>query len=826
MKKFKVYSPDSPEETKMEKQHRALARKVAAESIVLLKNTGVLPLKTQKVALYGAGARMTIRGGAGSGDMRERYSVNIEEGLQNANVTITSKAWLDRFQSDYQKQSDDRRNLIEDKIKDYTQKDVLKMFEVIAAVPLKYPIGSKITLEEIPQDDTQNAIYVVARQAGEGHDRHVEKGDFLLDDVEVANIKLLAQKFKNLTVIVNCGSMIDLSPLDQIDNIGAILFVGQVGTEGGNAVADVLLGKVTPSGKLVDTWAKKYTDFPAAESYSYLGSDLTNADYTEGIYVGYRYFDTFNVAPRYPFGFGLSYTTFDFKSTSQLIKGSSVKVKTQVKNIGDTYSGKETIQLYISKPGIQVQSEKIALCAFEKTANLKPGETAELTLSFDLNDVAVFNEENALWLLEKGDYTLLLGDSSQNISPIAVLKVSQDIDVEKVAHICPKTRDFKELEVAKGKTHVAAGDVPSLTVDPAAFKLIEHSYQPSTAEPTAKTTEILNNLNIEDLVTLCVGGGQFDKYYNLTPGVAGNTTAALLEKGIPNINLSDGPAGLNVLTETLITPDGIQKFLRKIPDSNNWGFIRKMADYAIAKPQEGRPVYQFMTAWPAVVNQAQTWDPDLVKQIGSAIGAEMLEIGVSLWLAPAINIHRNPLCGRNFEYYSEDPYLTSVMASAVIEGVQSHQGVGVTVKHFCCNNQEENRDHMSANLSERTLREIYTKTFKFVVKHAQPKAVMSSYNKVNGVYTANNYDLLTKLLRNEFGFTGIVMTDWNAAAEGKADYQKCQTSGNDLIMPGYPVARESLLAGLKKGTIPEKAIKTSAIRILNLIFSSAVGEDF
>lgn len=826
MAKFKAWGPTTPEETQLERNNRLLAREVAAESIVLLKNEkNVLPITNKNVALFGAGARMTIRGGAGSGDMRERYSVNIEEGLENAGFSILSKAWLNRFDEEYNRYTDQRKEIIEEKIKDYTMENVLEMFEVIASVPLKYPIGSKILAYELPSS-VETAIYVISRQAGEGHDRRLEPGDFLLDEVEIHNIKLLSNHAKNVVIIINCGAMIDISPILELPNLDAILYVGQGGTEGGNAIADILSGKKTPSAKLVDTWAKKYEDFPAHDTFSYLNGDLENEDYTEGIYVGYRYFSTFNVDPLYEFGYGLSYTKFEYKVTGTIVNGTEVTVKVNVKNVGPSYSGKEIIQLYISKPGEIVESEKMVLCGFSKTKELLPNEQTELKISFRLEDVGVFYDKASCWLLEQGEYTLLVGHSSKNVEPFFAIDIEENIILEQVDSICPLQRSFKELSKCCRNMHVPAKEVPRFTVDTKAFKLIKHSYKPYSIEPSQKVKELMPMLTLEDKVNLCVGAGQFEPLYNLTPGAAGSTTSGLVRKGIPNITMSDGPAGLNVLTETVITPDGIQLYLNKIPDSNNWGFIRETSTFAIGTPETGRPIYQYMTAWPAVVNQAQTWDSDLIELVGKGIGEEMLSIGASLWLAPAVNIHRNPLCGRNFEYYSEDPYLTGVMASAVIKGVESFEGVGVTLKHFCCNNQEDNRDHVSSNVTERTLREIYVKAFKYVIRESHPKTVMSSYNKVNGVYTANNYDLLTKLLRNEFGFEGLVMTDWNAAAEGKASYELCQVSGNDLIMPGYQHVRDILIDGIKSGAISEDIIERSAINVLNLVFSSSTAKEF
>ena len=826
MENFKAWGPTTPEETVLEKNNRALARKVAAESIVLLKNeNNVLPLKNKEVAIYGAGSRMTIRGGLGSGDMRERYSVNIEDGLKNAGIEILSQSWLDRFDKEYKTYVDNRTETVEEKIKGYTMENVLEMFGVIASVPLKYPIGPKILENDIPES-LSTGIYVISRQAGEGHDRKLEKGDFLLDETEIENITLLSKKAKEVVLIVNCGSMIDITPVVDLPNVNGVLYIGQGGTEGGNAVADILTGKETPSAKLVDTWAKKYEDFPSHDTFSYLNNDLEDENYSEGIYVGYRYFSTFDVKPLYEFGYGLSYTNFDYTVTDTKIVRNQVTVAINVKNTGLQFSGKEIVQLYLSKPGIKFESEKMALCGFAKTKKLSPNEETTINITFNLDDFGVFNEKDACWLLEKGEYTLLIGNSSENVEPFLALDIDQDILLEKVDNICPVKEPLDEISREGKSNHVSGKNLNRLKVNSNAFTLKKHEYKPYEVVPSEKTKKVLPSLTIEDKVLLCVGAGQFDQLYNLTPGVAGSTTASLLEKGIPNITMSDGPAGLNVLTETVILPSGVQLYLNQVPESNNWGFIKEMSSESIGTPESGRPIYQYMTAWPAVVNQAQTWDKDLINLVGKGIGEEMLSIGASLWLAPAINIHRNPLCGRNFEYYSEDPVLTGVLSSSIIKGVESFEGVGVTLKHFCCNNQEDNRDGVSSNVSERTLREIYVKAFKYVIRESQPKTIMSSYNKVNGVYTSNNYDLLTKLLRNEFGFNGVVMTDWNAASDGKSKYSLCQVSGNDLIMPGYDSVRDVINQGLKDGSISEEVIERSAINVLNLVFSSATAKDF
>ena len=259
-----------------------------------------------------------------------------------------------------------------------------------------------------------------------------------------------------------------------------------------------------------------------------------------------------------------------------------------------------------------------------------------------------------------------------------------------------------------------------------------------------------------------------------------------------------------------------------LPPDWQWGWLRKVEPLLLAKPGKGLRVYQYMTCFPAVTLQAQTWNPALIEEAGRAIGTEMAETGVTLWLAPGMNIHRNPLCGRNFEYYSEDPLVSGVMAAAVTKGVQSHKGLGVTIKHFCCNNQEDKRETVSENVPERALREIYLHSFEIAVREAKPWAVMTSYNLVNGMHTFASRDLCTKVLRSEWGYTGLVMTDWTASEKNPGEHTSCILAGNDLIMPGHPNAKKELRGALKSGRLKRADLEIAAANVLNVIFSSNV----
>ena len=320
------------------------------------------------------------------------------------------------------------------------------------------------------------------------------------------------------------------------------------------------------------------------------------------------------------------------------------------------------------------------------------------------------------------------------------------------------------------------------------------------------------------------GGGYAVRAYNNVMGAAGRTCTTLVNKGVPNIVLADGPAGLNVVPEIAVRRNGLPGYPNGLPEDWRWGWLKKAEPLLKKLIGGGRRVYRYMTAWPSETVLAQSWDTALLEEVGQAVGKEMLEIGVSVWLAPGMNIHRNPLCGRNFEYYSEDPILSGKMAATVTRGVQSQGGVGVSVKHFCCNNQEDNRTGVSANVSKKALREIYLRAFEIAVTEGKPWTVMSSYNRVNGRYVCNDPELLTGVLREEWDFRGLVMSDWNAT--DPASHATAINAGNDLIMPGGAAVRKALLAGLKNGTLDRAALDRSAGRVLELIFKSETCKDF
>ena len=769
MKRFQFFGAMSPKESQREKEHRAMARRAAAAGIVLLKNDGVLPMQPGKIALYGPGSRMTVKGGAGSGDVHERYSVSIEQGLQNAGFTFPNTLWMDRFEAKYKADVAEWKAGVEESIRGYGPIRTMQMFIRIGEQPMPYPTCAPIQGDELT-DETDTAIYVLSRQAGEGYDRRVEKGDYLFSDVEKESLKKLSAHYQKLILVLNCGSVIDLSILDET-RIDAVLFYGQAGTEGGNALADILTGKDCPSGRLTDTWAVRYEDYPAADTFGHRNGDLENEEYREGIYVGYRWFEKNGIRPRYPFGYGLSYTTFSKKVSDVSDRAAVVTVQ----NTGNT-AGRETVLLFVQKPDGKIDHEKRCLVAFAKTGNLAPGESETRTVSFDLEQIAIFDEEKHAFLLEAGSYILYMGNE-----PCGNFSLSEE-------RVYPITR-VKHEELHSG--HVS---------------------------------KVLASLTDREKCLLVTGGGYPLRAYNQVMGAAGRTCTSLLKKGVPNIVLSDGPAGLNVVPKVAIRKSGLPGYPDGLPEDWRWGWLKNTEGFLKRFMGKGTPVYRYMTAWPSETVLAQSFDTELMEEVGRAVGREMKEIGVSVWLAPGLNIHRNPLCGRNFEYYSEDPIVSGKMAAAVTRGVQSMGGVGVSIKHFCCNNQEDNRMRVSANVSERALREIYLRGFEIAIQEGKPWTVMSSYNRVNGTYVCNTEELLTGVLRDEWNFKGLVMSDWNATDQ--CSYAEAIHAGNDLIMPGTKRVAKTLYHDLKAGKLDRAALNRSAVRVLEMIFASETCKDF
>lgn len=817
-----LFGTTHKEPTELEKRNRKLARRAAAESYVLLENNGILPLKPGRIALYGSGARMTVKGGTGSGAVRERYSVSIEEGLINAGYQITTTDWLDRFDAFYQETYRKYEEEVEEKVKDI--QDFYKILEL--AGKFNHPTGIPITDEDIKKSEVDTAVYVLARQAGEGNDREDVKGDYRLDDVETENLYMAASRYQNLIVVVNAGGVIDVSFLDNL-SVAALVYYVQGGEEGGNALADVLSGKTNFSGRLATGWAYDFSDIPSNTTYSYLGKDKFHQEYNEGIYVGYRYFDTFDVLPRYPFGYGLSYTSFDMEVVQVRIQKGQVVVGVKVGNIGKC-PGREVVQLYGTVPfgnGAEYQR----LLAFAKTKELKAGEQVTIELRYALRDMAVYEEKEAAYILRAGQYILRAGNSSHRTKPAAILTLEKDVVVERCTNICPVQHKVEEIVPPERKAETL-DEVPVIAIPLQEIEIIVHEYpelpvfEEKDGEAYGSRASIrdkVESLNLRQLATLVCGGYTKGKRIVNALGASGSTTGELYEEcGIPNAVCSDGPAGLNLTSQIVEMPDGSVKAAR-VPENLEaykrylFGFAKRMLTSQMAEPEKGILHYQYTTAWPCSQLLAQSFDTELLEEIGDAVGREMEEYGVTIWLAPGMNIHRNPLCGRTFEYYSEDPLVSGKMAAAVVRGVQSHEGKGMSIKHFVANNCELERNSSSSNLNERALREIYLRGFEIAVKESNPMTVMASYNMVNSVYATNSSDLLIKVLRNEWGYEGVVMSDWDALKADRedclkattADITKAHRAQCDLIMPGRPDQIEALIKAVEQGSVDVDDLK-------------------
>ena len=812
----------SPEQNQRELDNLQVAYKAACEAVVLLKNDGTLPLKTKKVALYGAGATRTIKGGTGSGEVNERHSVTVLEGLQNRGFEISSMPWIEDYESGYA--AAEKAYQVEKK----KRINLLKLDSIMQMLfdNFRPPAGRPVTEEDVIASGTDSCIYVLSRQAGEGGDRKAEKGDFYLTDEEEAMIRFCAEKYDHFVLVINCGSSIDMAFADKIPGINAILYICQLGTEGGNAFADIISGAVTPSGKLSDTWAKQYDDIPFANEFSYLNGNLKDEYYKEGIYVGYRYFDSFHVEPAYPFGFGLSYTDFTVQSAGVSLDKTVVQVRANVCNTGSVYSGAEVAQLYISAPNGHLHKEYQQLAAFEKTGILAPGARQELMLSFDLRTVASYREEDGDYVLEPGEYVLRLGNSSRNTVPVGVICVEKEQIVSKHCHICPVKEPMEELKGDAFVFEQVAPGLPRLILAEDAIETVTYSYEQPSVCADPQVEAFMSGLTLEEMVEIVVGIGMFGgtTRFNL-PGSVGNTTSKFWDRGLVNVALCDGPAGIRIQKRSTVDAKGKVKpvdlalsIFESFPN-----FVKK---FMVGDPEKNTVIYQYCTAFPVANALAQTWNKGLMEEVGTAIYREMKEYGCTYWLAPAINIHRNPLCGRNFEYFSEDPRLAGQMAAAITKGVQQEEGFYVTVKHYACNNQEDNRNAVSSNMSERTLREIYLRAFEYTVRDGGAKSVMTSYNRVNGVYAPNSHDLCTKVLRNEWGFDGVVMTDWFSTNKGQAHNALAMAAGNDLIMPGGGSFKKEIIAGVKSGMITEEDVRRCCANVVKSILNSAIQREY
>ena len=812
-----------------EVRNAQLSKEAAEEGMVLLENENqALPLaQGSKAALFGTGSYGTIKGGTGSGDVYNRYTISVYDALTST-YNISNMAWWGEYLKTFEEKKAQAAE--EKKDNDYVKYTQGRFGGADSFLAIDQAL-TQSDMDKAKAGGVKTAFYTVSRVSGEGADRTIGKGDYELSEVEYNNIKLIAKNFDKCVVLLNVGGVVDTKFFSEIEGVDGLVLMSQAGMEGGNALADILTGKTTPSGKLTDTWAKNYSDYPAATTIGDNDGDNKQEDYKEGIYVGYRYFDTFNITPAYEFGYGKSYTSFDVEPLTVAADENNVSVTVNVTNTGDTYSGKEVVEVYFSAPDGSIEKPYQELAGFAKTDNLAPGESQKLTVTYKTTEMSSYDEAKAAYVMEDGDYIVRVGDSSRNTKVAGVLTLDKDVVTEQLSNQLTLDKNWKDLSKtgktpysykdeaaqikaaarialpsAKIKTENNASKIDEkkvttyLTADAAKdYKAAENEVV-ETVDAVPANTKLIDvydgkvsmesfvaSLDDTQLANLANGisgastsGDTWGADANSVTGAAGETSQLYFNSlGIPNTVEADGPAGIRVTAETT--------------------------------DKDGNAVYNYCTAFPIGTLLAQTWNTDLVNRVGKAIGEEMVEIGVTLWLAPGMNIHRDPLCGRNFEYYSEDPALTGYVGSAITAGVQSNKGVGVTIKHYITNNQETNRSAVNTSVSERTLREIYLKGFEMVVKSAQPMAIMSSYNKVNGTYACENFDLLTSVPRGEWGFDGMVMTDWGAG--NRAGVDTMMHAGNDLVMPGRTQDRMiAALQGNPVGTTADPNLDKTLVR--------------
>lgn len=760
---------------------KLMCRKMGAEGIVMLKNiNGVLPLtKDDTVSVFGRVQNDTFYVGYGSGgDVKVPYKVSIMDGLRNNHFININE----ELAAVYEKWC--KENPVDDGFWGHW--------------PMCYEemsVSRELAVRAASKSDT--AIVVIGRAAGEDRENKLEEGSYYLTENEKLMLTEVTAAFKKVVVLLNCGSVIDMAELYAYgDKISSILYIWQNGMETGNCVADILTGIETPSGKLTDTIAVDYADYPSSDNF---GGRLSN-DYTEDIYVGYRYFETFAKSKViYPFGFGLSYTNFEIKDSNLVVESNCVTVTAKVKNTGK-FKGKEVVQVYCSAPCGRLGKPARVLAGFAKTKCLEPAEEETIIISFALSSLASYDDEKEFsYILEKGKYKFYIGTDVRKAVRFSEYELSEDVVTEKLAQTAAARSEFKRLKADENYNKVystvptAQYSLKQIILDnlPEEIERTDEKLSFSDVRDGKVTLEaFLATLNNEELEALSRG----DYVMNSPLGAPGNAAVfggvlpSLREKGIPAITTTDGPSGIRLKAKASLMPIG--------------------------------------------TSVASTWNLEGAYELYREVGLEMVQLGSDVLLAPGINIHRNPLCGRNFEYYSEDPYLTGKMAAAVVKGLQS-AGVSACPKHFACNNQEVNRTHNDSRLSERALREIYLKGFEICVKEAQPWNIMTSYNKINGVWGHYNYELCVRILRGEWGFNGSIMTDWWMRSSKSPEFPKLADqayrvrAGVNVLMPGGGRTGKrkpdgTLLRTLgKEGGITLGELQQNAKYILNYALNSS-----
>ncbi len=756
----------------------AISRKVAAEGCVLLKNEGnVLPLKQgERVSVFGRIYNHYHRSGTGSGGaIRVPYETNPVEALKadgrvkiNEKLDAIYKAWIAEHPFDYGHGW---------ATEPWCQEEM--------------PLDDAVVAEAAAQSDV--ALIFIGRLAGEDKDNSRSEGSYLLTAAETEMIKKVTAKFDKVVAVLNVGNIINMSWVEEY-GVNSLLYIWQGGQEGGNAAADVLLGDVNPSGKLFDTVAKEISDYPSDSNFG----DTKRVFYTEDIYVGYRYFET--VAPDrvvYPFGYGISYTTFKLNTIDVADAAGKITARVEVTNTGDT-AGKEVVQMYYGAPQGKLGRPVKELAAFAKTKLLAAGESEVLTLSFDIDDMAGYDDggitgNKACYVLEAGDYSVYIGTDVRTAERKFIYTVPELVVTRALTSAVMPITPYDRMHPVATESGFEMKYEPTPLRDYDLYERMAANRPadiPYTGDKgyilddvrTGKCTmeQFIAQLSDFDLCCMARGEGMCSPKVTGTGSAFGGVTESLLRFGIPVVCTSDGPSGLRMpgTVKATCMPNG------------------------------------------AVV--AATWNVDLIEQMYELEGVEMYGHKVDALLGPGINIHRHPLNGRNFEYFSEDPLLTGKLAAAICRALEK-SGVTATIKHFYGNSQESGRHTSSSVISERAAREIYLRAFEIAVKEGGATAIMTSYNAVNETWTAGYYDLNTTVLHGDWGYDGFVMTDWwthineEAEPETKTDLARMIRSQNDVYMVCANAAanhqRDNLAEGLANGIVTRGELQRSAMNV-------------
>ncbi|MCR5207212.1 MAG: glycoside hydrolase family 3 C-terminal domain-containing protein [Eubacterium sp.] len=723
-----------------------LVRAAAAEGAVLVENNGILPFKKgTKLSLFGRNSYDYFFVGYGSGgDVNRPYEVSLEEGVKRCD-SLELNEELSEFYEKWRNEHPINHGYW-------------------GHWPLRYTDINFAEYEDEVKKAAENsdaAVVTIGRSAGEDRDNQLTDESYYLHGEEIAMLETVSRYFDNIVILLNVGGIMDMGTIKSFEKIGAVMYVWQGGMESGNSVADLLSGKVSPSGRLSDTVALVYGDYPSSECF---GAKDYN-EYREDIYVGYRYFETFaGDRVLYPFGYGLSYSSFEIKHIKTSASDDGFETEVSVKNTGSC-NAKEVVQLYIEKPDGNLGNPSRELAAFAKTKELEPGEEQKLTLFVSPYQLTSYDDCGATgfrfaYVTQKGDYNFYVG---KNVRDAEKVFTFYQAETELFAQHKQAAAPQHSFEIMCAVNENGEKALKTKTVSLQKYDLgsrILNNLPEGTEitgdkgikltdvkEERATLDEFVAQLSPDELEAISRGDYNMDSPLGAkgNAGAIGGVLASLREKGVPAAITTDGPSGIRLQASCSLIPIGTLL--------------------------------------------ACTFNTELVTGLYSAIAKEMKNRGSDILLGPGVNIHRSPLCGRNFEYFSEDPYLTGMMAAASVEGIQS-EGGSACPKHYACNNQEYKRTVCDSRLSERALREIYLKGFEICVERAKPKNIMTSYNKINGVWGHYNYDLCTTILRGEWGFGGSVMTDWWMRSSKSPEFPNlCDQAYRvraqvDVFMPG------------------------------------------